>query len=126
MPDYFKVFFFPVKGAQNLNLIPYDAENTGHKLYLDQNQKFAMFGVTCILALDGFSKKIVSHSSMPIKNNLRIHEEVYRYGYSCLHYTAQAITCTSYRFCSFNEIAGLQFTLYSRPAVTTYGMWDQI
>nr|XP_020461071.1 uncharacterized protein LOC109963123 isoform X2 [Monopterus albus] len=30
----------------------------GHKLHLDQNEKLVMFGVTHVLAIDGFSKKI--------------------------------------------------------------------
>lgn len=50
----------------------------GHKLHMDQNEKLAMFGATHVLAIDGFSSKIVSFSSMPIKNNLLIYEDVYR------------------------------------------------
>ncbi|KAF5891855.1 uncharacterized protein DAT39_018441, partial [Clarias magur] len=49
----------------------------GHKLHLDQNEKLVMFGVTHVLAIDGFRKKIVSHSTMPIKNNLSIYEDVF-------------------------------------------------
>ncbi|XP_057191201.1 uncharacterized protein LOC130555134 [Triplophysa rosa] len=30
------------------------------------------------MAIDGFSKKVVGHSTMPIKNNIIIYEEVYR------------------------------------------------
>ncbi|KAK5851422.1 hypothetical protein PBY51_002217 [Eleginops maclovinus] len=41
------------------------------------------------MAIDGYSKKVVGHCTMPVKNNLRIYEEVYR------------------------------------PAVISYGMWDQ-
>ena len=37
-----------------------------------------MFGVTYVLAQDGFSGKIVGSSVMAIKNNLTIYEEVYR------------------------------------------------
>lgn len=37
-----------------------------------------MFGVTHVRAIDGFSKKSVGHSTMPIKNNLTIYEEVYK------------------------------------------------
>lgn len=48
------------------------------KLHMDQNEKLCMFGVTHVIAIDGFSKKIVGHSSMPIKNNLTIYEEVYK------------------------------------------------
>ncbi|KAF5891679.1 uncharacterized protein DAT39_018598 [Clarias magur] len=78
------------QGARNLNPLPYHAEYMGHKLHLDQNEKLVMFGVAHVLAIDGFSKKIVSHSTMPIKNNLSIYEDAFR------------------------------------PAVITYGMWDQV
>ncbi|XP_030589956.1 uncharacterized protein LOC115783319 isoform X2 [Archocentrus centrarchus] len=50
----------------------------GHKLHLDQNEKLVMFGVTHVMAIDGFSKKIVSHSTMPVKNIIIIYEDVYR------------------------------------------------
>lgn len=50
----------------------------GHKLHLDQNEKLNMYGVTHILAIDGYSKKIVSHTTIPVKNNQTIYEEVYR------------------------------------------------
>lgn len=61
-----------------MNPQPYWAEYMGHKLHMDQNEKLAMYGVTHVVAVDGFSKKIVAHSTMPIKNNLIIYEEVYR------------------------------------------------
>ncbi|XP_051793642.1 uncharacterized protein LOC127537676 isoform X2 [Acanthochromis polyacanthus] len=63
---------------RNLNPVPYSAEYMGHKLHLDQNEKLVMFGVTHVLAVDGFSSKIVSHSTMPVKNNLTIYQEVFR------------------------------------------------
>ncbi|XP_073343402.1 uncharacterized protein [Pagrus major] len=66
------------QGARNLNPVPYHAEYMGHKLHLDQNEKLGMFGVTHVLAIDGFSSKIVAESTMPVKNNLVIYEEVYR------------------------------------------------
>ncbi|KAG5840954.1 hypothetical protein ANANG_G00194390 [Anguilla anguilla] len=50
----------------------------GHKVHMDQNEKLAMFGATHVLAVDGFSKKIVGHSTMPMKNNLYIYEDVFR------------------------------------------------
>ena len=89
----------------------------GHKLHLDENEKLGMFGVTHVLAIDGFSSKIVAESTMPVKNNLVIYEEVYRqvvkvknlnlsYPHSCIH-----IICT---------------ILYYRKAVANNGMWDQI
>ncbi|KTG44478.1 hypothetical protein cypCar_00040036 [Cyprinus carpio] len=66
------------QGARNLNPIPYQADYMGQKVHMDQNEKLAMFGVTHVLAIDGFSKKIVAHSTMPIKNNLAIYEDVFR------------------------------------------------
>ncbi|KAE8296624.1 hypothetical protein D5F01_LYC05385 [Larimichthys crocea] len=64
--------------SRNLNPVPYSAEYTGHKLHIDQNEKLVMFGVTHVLSVDGFSSKIISHSTMPVKNNLTIYQEVYR------------------------------------------------
>ncbi|KAK7909555.1 hypothetical protein WMY93_014239 [Mugilogobius chulae] len=66
------------QGARNLNPIPYHAEYMGHKLHMDQNEKLGMFGVTHVVAVDGYSSKIVGHTTMPVKNNLIIYEEVYR------------------------------------------------
>ncbi|KAL7397154.1 hypothetical protein ABVT39_017641 [Epinephelus coioides] len=66
------------QGARTLNPQPYQAEYMGHKLHMDQNEKLTMYGVTHVIAIDGFSKKIVGHSTMPVKNNLTIYEEVYR------------------------------------------------
>ncbi|XP_053707713.1 uncharacterized protein LOC128751014 [Synchiropus splendidus] len=66
------------QGARNLNPVPYHAESMGHKLHIDQNEKLGMFGVTHVLAIDGFSSKIVANFTMPVKNNLIIYEEVYR------------------------------------------------
>ncbi|KAG5275568.1 hypothetical protein AALO_G00121810 [Alosa alosa] len=66
------------QGARNLNPIPYHAEYMGHKLHMDQNEKLGMFGVTHVLAVDGFSSKIVANVTMPVKNNLVIYNEVYR------------------------------------------------
>nr|XP_023675706.1 uncharacterized protein LOC111848157 [Paramormyrops kingsleyae] len=66
------------QGARNLNPIPYKAEYMGHKIHLDQNEKLVMFGVTHVMAVDGFSKKVVGHTTMPVKNNIVIYEDVYR------------------------------------------------
>ena len=42
-----------------MNPVPYHADYFGHKLHIDQNEKLAMYGVTHIEAVDGFSGKIV-------------------------------------------------------------------
>ncbi len=61
------------------NPIPYEAHYFGHKIHLDQNEKLAMFGTTHVIAVDGYSGKIVGHTTMPVKNNLLIYRDVYRY-----------------------------------------------
>lgn len=76
--DVLIILFFPPQDTRNLNPTPYNAEYVGHKLHLDQNEKLGMFGVTHVLGVDGYSSKIVAHSTMPMKNNLVIYEEVYR------------------------------------------------
>ena len=57
---------------------PYIANYFGHKIHLNQNEKLIHFGVTHVIAVDGYSGMIVSHATMPIKNNLIIYENVYR------------------------------------------------
>ena len=57
--------------VDRLNPSPYIALYFGHKLHLDQNEKLGMFGVTHVVAKDGFSK-IVGFPTMPVKNNLAI------------------------------------------------------
>ncbi|XP_028413701.1 uncharacterized protein LOC114536555 [Dendronephthya gigantea] len=53
---------------------PYIAEYFGHKLHLDQNEKIAMFGVTHVCAIDGYSRFITAFSCMPVKNNVVIYD----------------------------------------------------
>ncbi|KAI3359386.1 hypothetical protein L3Q82_002888 [Scortum barcoo] len=65
--------------TRNLNPQPYQANYMGHKLHMDQTEKLAMYGVTHVVAIDGFSSKVVAHSTMPIKNNLTIYKDVYRH-----------------------------------------------
>ena len=57
------------------NPLPYRALYFGHKLHLDQNEKVKMYGVTHVIARDGFS---VSHLTPPVKNNTAIYKHVYR------------------------------------------------
>ncbi|XP_020914298.2 uncharacterized protein LOC110251890 [Exaiptasia diaphana] len=73
------------RGTERLrNPTPYYAEYAGHKLHMDQNEKLAEYGLTHVIASDGFSGKIVGASSMPVKNNITIYDEVYRA--ACLQY----------------------------------------
>ena len=45
-------------------------------LHLDQNEKLVMYGVTHVVSIDGHSRFITAHSTMPIKNNEVIYEEI--------------------------------------------------
>ena len=67
--------------VDRLNPSPYIALHFGHKLHLDQNEKLRMFGVTHVIAKDGYSGKIVACATMPVKNNLAIYDSIYRYGF---------------------------------------------
>lgn len=60
------------------NPVPYHACHFGHKVHLDQNEKLVMFGVTSVVARDGFSGKIVGYGVMPVKNNIAIYDLVFR------------------------------------------------
>ena len=51
------------------NPVPYYASGFGHKLHLDQNEKLVMFGLTHVIAVDGYSGLIVTHTIMPIKTS---------------------------------------------------------
>ena len=64
--------------VERSNPAVYSARYFGHKMHIDQNEKLIHFGVTYVMARDGFSGKIVSGAVMPCKNNLIIYEEVYR------------------------------------------------
>jgi hypothetical protein len=65
--------------------VPYYAAYMEHKLHLDQNEKLTMFGVTHVIAIDGYSSKVVAHATMPVKNNLIIYEAVYRQAICYIH-----------------------------------------
>jgi len=68
--------------GRSLNPKCYKADYFGHKVHLDQNEKLRMFGVTHVMARDGYSGMIVAYATMPVKNNLIIYKEIYR------HFTA--------------------------------------
>ena len=64
--------------VNRLNPIRYSANYFGHKLHIDQNEKLIVFGVTHIVARDGYSGKIVGFLTLPVKNNVAIYDSVYR------------------------------------------------
>lgn len=59
----------------------YHAAGIGDKLHIYQNEKLVMFGTVHVIARDGFSGKIVAHSTMPVKNNLTIYAEILKLVY---------------------------------------------
>lgn len=51
-----------------LDPLPYRVNHFGEKLHLDQNEKCVMFGITHVVAVDGYSRKIVGLITIPKKN----------------------------------------------------------
>jgi len=66
------------QAGRSLNPKVYNADYFGHKVHIDQNEKLVMYGVTHVVARDGYSGMIVGFTTMPIKNNLVIYEKLYR------------------------------------------------
>ena len=56
----------------------YHAECFGEKLHIDQNEKLGMYGVTYVLARDGYSGKIIAGAVMPRKNIITIYDKIFR------------------------------------------------
>lgn len=67
-----------VVSYQHINPLPYRAPHFGKKLHFDQNEKLNMFGVIHILAIDGFSRKIVGLISIPQNNPIIIFDRLFR------------------------------------------------
>lgn len=64
---------------RQLNPQPYTADHHGHKLHMDQNEKLATYGVVRVCATDGFFRYILSFACMPVKNNVIIYSDDYRW-----------------------------------------------
>ena len=63
---------------RHLNPLPYRASFYGEKLHLDQNEKLGRYGVTHVLAVDGFSRKVVGLITIPQKNAVAIYHALMR------------------------------------------------
>ena len=85
---------------------PYLAEYYGHKLHIDQNEKLAMYGVTHVCAIDGFSKYIPAFSCMPVKNNVVIYDDIFRYFYIiiCIFKLTTVCNCISIAICWVSQV----------------------
>ena len=64
--------------TQRHNPTPYRASYCGEKLHCDQNEKLNMYGVTHVLAIDGFSRKIIRCITLPVKNPIAIYDLLFR------------------------------------------------
>lgn len=65
--------------AWAINPVPYRADNFGHKMRVDQNEKLEMHLVTRVAAKDGHCYFVVGYATMRMKNNLIVFEDVCRY-----------------------------------------------
>lgn len=63
---------------QLLNPIPYRVTAHGEKLHLDQNEKVVMYGMTHVVAVDGYLRKIVGFITLPVKNAIAIYDCLFR------------------------------------------------
>lgn len=63
---------------RHINPVPYTASYFGEKLHFDQNEKLNMYGVIHVLAVDGFSRKLVGFITIPKKNPILIYKFLYR------------------------------------------------
>lgn len=64
--------------TRQLNPVPYVATYFGQKLHLDQNEKLIRYGVTHVVAIDGFSRKVVGFITLPVKNAIEIYHCLFR------------------------------------------------
>ena len=54
--------------TRHLNPIPCYAEYFGHKLHLDQNEKLIRYGVTEVIAEDGYSSFLTAKAVVTLRN----------------------------------------------------------
>ena len=92
----------------------YVAHHFGHKLHVDQNEKLCMFGVTHVLAIDGYSEKILSLISMP-KKTAMLYINTYFDKLSLL-FIGSVI----------HMIYVTHFLILNSELLSTFGIWDQI
>ena len=66
------------KTERQINPIPHSSKYFGSKVHIDQNEKLALFGVTHVCAIDGYSGMIVGFITIPVKSNVLIYQHLYR------------------------------------------------
>lgn len=107
--------------ARMTNPAIYRANYFGHKLHIDQNEKNILFGVTHICAVDGFSRKIVAFSTMPIKNNYQIYDTVYRYIFIICKHPCCTITHYTESFSVMKQVCSLFSVVYIDEVFSVLG-----
>ena len=65
-----------MQGGGSFNPKVYKVYYLGHKLHVDQNEKLVMYGVTHVVARDGYLT--TGYTTMAVKNNLTIYEKMFR------------------------------------------------
>lgn len=55
----------------------YHADYFSEKLHIDQNEKLSMYGVTYLVARDGYSGKISTGAVMPHENNITMYDKAF-------------------------------------------------
>lgn len=99
-----------------MNLIRYQAKYFCHILHVDQNEKLVKYGVTHVMARDGFSGKVITYMTLPIKNHVAIYDQVYRY-----------VLCTQpILWVPLVQLPSSLSISVCRTAVSKYGLWDQV
>ena len=59
-----------MQAGRSFYLKVYKADYSGHKLHVDQNEKLLMYGVTHVVARNGYFGIITGYTTMTIKINL--------------------------------------------------------
>ena len=60
-----------------INPYPYRADYFSQKLHFDQNEKLVMYGIVHVIAVDGYSCKIVGFITIPRKNSTAIYNTLF-------------------------------------------------
>ena len=65
------------------------ADYFGHKLHVDQNEKLVIYGVTHVVARDGYCGMITGYTTMALKSNLTVYGKMFRQ----LHFECKCLRC---------------------------------
>ena len=63
---------------KEMNPVLYTAAYFGEQLHCDQNEKLVNLEVTLVMAIDGYSRKVVAFITIPVKNAVSINKHLFR------------------------------------------------